>query len=1127
MVKRLLPILLLVVFAKQSFAQVSPHGPIKFDCQTCHATDSWDMRKDGTFDHSTTGFPLTGQHKNLDCASCHEGLKFTSQSAKCLSCHTDVHKSELGDNCVRCHSTQTWQISDMRQRHQQTRFPLVGRHITLDCTSCHPNASTHQYTGTPTTCVGCHRTDFLATNNPVHSTAGFSTECATCHRITAFDWGQSFDHDLTAFPLTGVHKTVACVSCHQNGHFKGTPTQCDACHRTEYMATSNPNHAAAGFSMQCQTCHSPARWTGVVYDHNALTRFPLTGAHTSLQCSNCHGDNVFAGRSVECFSCHQSAFTSVQSPSHVAGNFSHDCTQCHSTTNWTNATFDHSTTPFPLTGAHVATQCQSCHTNGNYHLAYSNCYQCHQTDFQQAANPNHVVGNFNHDCTQCHSTANWNTSTFDHSTTRFPLTGAHVATQCQSCHTNGNYQLVYNNCYQCHQTDFQQTTNPNHVGGNFNHDCTQCHSTTNWNTSTFDHSTTRFPLTGAHVATQCQACHTNGNYQLVYSNCYQCHQADFQQTTNPNHVAGNFNHDCTQCHSTTNWTTATFDHSTTRFPLTGAHTTAQCQTCHTNGNYQLVYNNCYQCHQTDFQQATNPNHVAGNFNHDCTQCHSTTNWNTSTFDHSTTRFPLTGAHVATQCQSCHTNGNYQLVYTDCYQCHQTDFQQTTNPNHVAGNFNHDCTQCHSTTNWSGATFNHSTTRFPLTGAHTSVQCQLCHTNGNYQLVYTDCYQCHQTDFINVTNPSHVAGNFSHDCTQCHSTTGWSPATFNHNTTRFPLTGAHSSAACQLCHVNGNYQLVYTDCYQCHATEYQQTTNPNHVAGNFSHDCTGCHSTTVWQPSTFNHSTTRFPLTGTHTTTPCQSCHVNGNYQLVYADCYQCHATEYQQTTNPNHVAGNFSHDCTQCHSTTNWTSATFDHSTTRFPLTGAHVAVQCQSCHVNGNYQLVYTDCYQCHATDFNNTTNPNHVAGNFSHDCTGCHSTSAWNPATFDHSTTRFPLTGAHTSVQCQSCHVNGNYQLVYTDCYQCHQTDFQQVTNPNHVTQQFPHNCTMCHSTSVWTPNTMNHDAAYFRIYSGHHNGRWTQCSQCHTTIGNLAAWSCTTGCHQTAHNQGQNCYGCHRNT
>ena len=224
MAKLLLP-LLHILCAALAGAQVSPHGPINLDCQTCHATDSWEMKKDAGFDHATAGFPLTGRHRTLDCASCHEGLKFTSKSSDCLTCHTDVHKSELGVNCTRCHSTQTWRIADMIQRHQQTRFPLVGRHVTVECQSCHANASTHQYVGTPTTCVGCHKNDYEATKNPSHPTAGFSTECAKCHRVTAFTWGQGFDHDLTAFPLGGAHKTVACIACHQNGKFQRDPNR--------------------------------------------------------------------------------------------------------------------------------------------------------------------------------------------------------------------------------------------------------------------------------------------------------------------------------------------------------------------------------------------------------------------------------------------------------------------------------------------------------------------------------------------------------------------------------------------------------------------------------------------------------------------------------------------------------------------------------------------------------------------------------------------------------------------------------------------------------------------------------------------------------------------------------------
>ncbi len=973
---------ILVLFAQMALAQVSPHGDIKIECLACHGTDSWKMKKDASFKHESVGFVLTGQHRQLKCETCHRELKFEKTNPNCSSCHTDVHRSELGVTCQRCHSTQSWHIPDMVQKHQQTRFPLLGRHATVTCQACHEKTTEHQYVATPTNCIGCHRTDFEATKSPDHRAAGFSIRCEECHQVTANEWGRGFDHNMTAFPFSGAHVSTACTACHQNQIFKGTPSQCVACHRSNYNGTTNPNHVAANLSTDCQTCHTTASWQGGSFDHNQ-TRFSLTGAHQTVACQNCHTNGNYQLVYQNCYQCHQSDFQQTTNPNHVTGNFNHDCTQCHTSTAWSPATFNHSTTNFPLTGAHVSQQCQSCHTNGNYHIVYQDCYQCHQSDFQQATNPNHVTGNFSHNCAQCHSTTSWEGGSFNHNTTNFPLTGAHVSQQCQACHISGNYQIVYQDCYQCHQSNFQQATNPNHVTGNFNHNCTQCHTTTAWQPSTFNHSTTQFPLAGAHQAVACQNCHTNGNYQLVYQDCYQCHQSDFQQTTNPNHVTGNFNHDCTQCHTSTAWSPATFNHNATNFPLTGAHVSQQCQACHISGNYQIVYQDCYQCHQSDFQQTTNPNHVTGNFSHNCAQCHSTTNWLGGSFNHNTTNFPLTGAHVAQQCQACHISGNYQLVYQDCYQCHQSDFQQTTNPNHVTGNFSHNCAQCHSTTNWQGGSFNHNTTNFPLTGAHVSQQCQACHISGNYQIVYQDCYQCHQSNFQQATNPNHVTGNFSHNCTQCHSTTVWQPSTFNHNATQFPLTGAHVSQQCQACHISGNYQLVYQDCYQCHQSDFQQATNPNHVTGNFNHNCTQCHTTTAWSPATFNHSTTNFPLTGAHVSQQCQTCHISGNYQLVYQDCYQCHQSAFQTPTNPNHVAGNFSHNCVPCHTTTAWLPSTFSHNNTTFPLTGAHQAVVCNNCHVNNNYQTLPTACFDCHSSDFKGATNPSHVAGNFNHDCT------------------------------------------------------------------------------------------------------------------------------------------------
>ncbi|MEO8168321.1 MAG: hypothetical protein ABI623_08740, partial [bacterium] len=93
-------------------SQESPHGKIRFECSTCHTTDTWKISK-SSFKHEVTGFELTGRHAMLRCESCHEGLKFAKQSSNCLSCHTDIHKSELGTNCLRCHTTKTWNITDM------------------------------------------------------------------------------------------------------------------------------------------------------------------------------------------------------------------------------------------------------------------------------------------------------------------------------------------------------------------------------------------------------------------------------------------------------------------------------------------------------------------------------------------------------------------------------------------------------------------------------------------------------------------------------------------------------------------------------------------------------------------------------------------------------------------------------------------------------------------------------------------------------------------------------------------------------------------------------------------------------------------------------------------------------
>ena len=124
--------------------------------------------------------------------------------------------------------------------------------------------------------------------------------------------------------------------------------------------------------------------------------------------------------------------------------------------------------------------------------------------------------------------------------------------------------------------------------------------------------------------------------------------------------------------------------------------------------------------------------------------------------------------------------------------HLKDFQSTTNPNHVQAQLPQTRQGCHNTASWAGATFNHASTGFTLTGAHTTLQCSQCHVNGNYTLNTGACSSCHLKDYQGTTNPSHAQGGFPTTCDSCHTTISWAGATFNHNSTGFPLTGAHTT-----------------------------------------------------------------------------------------------------------------------------------------------------------------------------------------------------------------------------------------------------------------------------------------------------------------------------------------------
>jgi hypothetical protein len=660
-----------------------------------------------------------------------------------------------------------------------------------------------------------------------------------------------------------------------------------------------------------------------------------------------------------------------------------------------------------------------------------------------------------------------------------------------------------------------------------------CHNSNNWLNPNFNHSLTNFPLTGAHLSAECASCHSTG-YAGTSMECKSCHQAKYTAAQVPSHTAAGISTECKTCHTTTDWKPSSFNHTTTGFALTGGHAAiVQCSSCH-KGNTTSANPDCKTCHQTNYNAAQIPSHTAAGISTECKTCHTTTGWKPSSFNHTTTGFALTGGHAAiVQCSSCH-KGNTTSANPDCISCHQAQYNGAKD--HVASKFPTNCTMCHNSNNWLNPNFNHSLTNFPLTGSHIGAECASCHTAG-YAGTSMECKSCHQAKYTAAQVPSHTAAGISTECKTCHTTTDWKPSSFNHTTTGFALTGGHAAIVqCSSCH-KGNTTSANPDCKTCHQTNYNAAQIPSHTAAGISTECKTCHTATAWKPSSFNHTATGFTLTGSHAAVvQCSSCH-KGNTTSASPVCISCHQTQYN--TAANHATQKYPTDCTMCHNTSNWLQSTFNHSNTSFPLTGAHISVDCISCHSTG-YTGTSTACNSCHSANYNQATNPNHKTLGLSSSCADCHTTAqGWQPAKFPNHSSYFALTGGHAKVatDCAACH-KGTYPNTPNTCYGCHATDYNNTTNPAHKTAQFPTDCISCHTVSAWAPSTFNHDAQHFPIYSGKHQGRWTLCSECHTSTSNFALFSCIK-CHEHSnktevdgHHSGVNgyayngtsCYSCH---
>lgn len=603
-----------------------------------------------------------------------------------------------------------------------------------------------------------------------------------------------------------------------------------------------------------------------------------------------------------------------------------------------------------------------------------------------------------------------------------PLTRAHQDlsgnTNCTKCHEVSAKSASFR-CLECHKEIAAELANNQGLhatfprGGTPGSACVRCHSDHNgvefsmvhWDPTPkgFDHSKTGYVLDGKHTGVSCRACHNaqhivaanrgllstkdlNRTWMGLTPICSSCHQDPHQ---------GRFGANCTQCHTTSGWTSArvvaqTFDHGKTLYPLTGAHRTVLCQSCHTpdaSGQSRwsgLKFASCSECHVDPHK---------GEFKPGCDRCHTTTTWSRSSFgarfNHADTGFPLAGKHADVACVTCHQGEDFRkpLPHQVCADCHARDdphggqFAKRTDGGRCEG--------CHTVSGWSPSTFlagDHAKTGFPLVFPHENVKCDSCHIRTDkavqYKIKFALCIDCHKDE-----HEGQFAGEpWLNHCAKCHNDATFKTASYTlaeHQMSPYPLMGSHEAVACDQCHkaAVGSTLVLYhfkkLSCTTCHEDVHKGEFADRMAAADPSgkpSGCEICHSVKGWDDlSGFNHDQTRLPLLGSHRAVACADCHKPPNLEMTMVHVHFSSASSVCADCHENPHADQFGargRDCASCHNSNKWKPSLFDHETTSFSLKGAHEDVPCTSCHTTVRtvddklvrfYKPTPAACSSCH----------------------------------------------------------------------------------------------------------------------------------------------------------------------
>jgi len=533
------------------------------------------------------------------------------------------------------------------------------------------------------------------------------------------------------------------------------------------------------------------------------------------------------------------------------------------------------------------------------------------------------------------------------------------------------------------------------------------------------------------------------------------------------------------------------------------------------------------------------------------------------FDHKRAGWALQQKHAEAECRDCHvakfdvspaaklsvrkTGQGYTGLETTCTGCHE-DVHRAA--------LGQDCTKCHDAGSWTVTPgFDHDTAAYPLTYKHAEVACDKCHLDprlaprrdGKGHLVpvykpvsFATCQDCHTDPHKGALGPK---------CADCHGTAGFKlidKNRFDHDRTKYPLTGKHVTVSCAACHKDFSTATLkkpaFATCTSCHRDAHSGTATS---AGKPA-DCSACHTVSGFTPSTYtvaSHAKSKYALEGKHVSVKCEACHTTstsataaaqfGSSKVVmrpgFARCSDCHVDDHGGQLKATANKG----ECAACHHVTGWTPSTFDsaaHAKTKLALDGRHQEIACAVCHgasrsnlpslsttavlgkANFWFKVPEIDCASCHVDPHRGRFA---ARGAKAKDggCRTCHDTRVFHPSTATvaaHAQFGFTLEGGHRATACSACHkeltrppvakqsslvrAGGSFgELRFEtkhECVDCHKTPHGDQFDAWTIRG----GCAACHSVDTFAPaQKFNHDRdASFSLKGAHET---VPCIQCHT--------------------------------